>query len=138
MGHRVLILAAGIGSGHNIAAGVLESCFQAAPEVNEVQRLDILESTNEVYRTLYDDGYFALVEALPWLVGWGYDANDPPFKLAKLISLWGGSHQHDGNHRGHQGLPLGHSRLHPFPAHSVGVAAAGSRCAGHETGRRHY
>src|SRR5215203_2855289 len=88
MGRRVLILAAGVGSGHNIAAGVLESCFRAAPEVDEVQRLDILESTNEVYRTLYDDGYFALVEAVPWLVGWGYDANDPPFKLAKWISLW--------------------------------------------------
>jgi processive 1,2-diacylglycerol beta-glucosyltransferase len=88
MGRRVLILAAGIGSGHNIAAGVLESCFRAAPEVDAVQRLDILESTNEVYRTLYDDGYFALVEAAPWLVGWGYDANDPPFKLAHWTSLW--------------------------------------------------
>jgi processive 1,2-diacylglycerol beta-glucosyltransferase len=88
MGRRVLILGAGIGAGHNIAAAVLESCFQAAPEIDEVQKLDILESTNEVYRTLYDDGYFALVEAVPWLVGWGYDANDPPFKLAKLISLW--------------------------------------------------
>jgi processive 1,2-diacylglycerol beta-glucosyltransferase len=88
MGRRVLILAAGIGSGHNIAASVLESCFQAAPDVDAVQRLDILESTNEVYRTLYDDGYFALVEAAPWLVGWGYDANDPPFKLAHWTSLW--------------------------------------------------
>jgi processive 1,2-diacylglycerol beta-glucosyltransferase len=88
MGRRVLILAAGIGSGHNIAAGVLESCFQAAPDVDAVQKLDILESTNEVYRTLYDDGYFALVEAVPWLVGWGYDANDPPFKLAHWTSLW--------------------------------------------------
>jgi processive 1,2-diacylglycerol beta-glucosyltransferase len=88
MGRRVLILAAGIGSGHNIAAGVLESCFQAVPDVDAVQKLDILESTNEVYRTLYDDGYFALVEAAPWLVGWGYDANDPPFKLAHWTSLW--------------------------------------------------
>jgi len=88
MGQRVLILAAGIGSGHNIAAGVLESCFQAAPEVDAVQKMDVLESTNEVYRTLYDDGYFALVEAVPWLVGWGYDANDPPFKLAHWTSLW--------------------------------------------------
>jgi processive 1,2-diacylglycerol beta-glucosyltransferase len=88
MGRRVLILAAGIGSGHNIAAGVLESCFRAAPGVDAVERLDILESTNEVYRTLYDDGYFALVEAAPWLVGWGYDANDPPFKLAHWTSLW--------------------------------------------------
>jgi processive 1,2-diacylglycerol beta-glucosyltransferase len=70
MGRRVLVLAAGVGSGHNIAAGVLESWFRAATEVDEVQRIDILESTNEVYRTLYDDEYFALVEAVPWLVGW--------------------------------------------------------------------
>jgi processive 1,2-diacylglycerol beta-glucosyltransferase len=88
MGRRVLILAAGIGSGHNIAAGVLESCFRASPEVDEVQKLDVLESTNEVYRTLYDDGYFALVDAVPWLVGWGYDAQDPPFKLAPWIRAW--------------------------------------------------
>jgi processive 1,2-diacylglycerol beta-glucosyltransferase len=88
MGQRVLILAAGVGSGHNIAASVLESSFQEAPDVDAVQRLDILESTNEVYRTLYDDGYFKLVEAAPWLIGWGYDANDPPFKLAKWVSLW--------------------------------------------------
>jgi processive 1,2-diacylglycerol beta-glucosyltransferase len=88
MGRRVLILAAGIGAGHNIAARVLESCFRASPEVDEVQELDILESTNEVYRTLYDDGYFALVDAVPWLVGWGYDAQDPPFKLAPWIRLW--------------------------------------------------
>jgi processive 1,2-diacylglycerol beta-glucosyltransferase len=88
MGRHVMILAAGIGSGHNIAASVLESCFRAAPEVDVVEKLDILDATNEVYRTLYDDGYFALVEAVPWLVGWGYDANDPPFKLAKWISLW--------------------------------------------------
>ena len=72
------------GSGHNIAASVLQS----RRDVDAVQRLDILESTNEVYRTLYDDGYFALVEAAPWLVGWGYDANDPPFKLAHWTSLW--------------------------------------------------
>jgi processive 1,2-diacylglycerol beta-glucosyltransferase len=88
MGRRVLILAAGIGSGHNIAAGVLESCFQAAPEVDAVQKLDILESTNELYRMLYDDGYFALVEAVPWLVGWGYDESDAPFRLAHWVTLW--------------------------------------------------
>jgi processive 1,2-diacylglycerol beta-glucosyltransferase len=88
MGRRVLILAAGIGSGHNTAAEVLETCFRAAPDVDAVQRLDILESTNDVYRTLYDDGYFALVDAVPWLVGWGYDAKNAPFKLAPWISLW--------------------------------------------------
>src|SRR4029453_1619444 len=88
MGQRVLILAAGIGSGHNIAAGVLESCFRAASEVDAVQKLDILESTNEIYRMLYDDGYFALVEAVPWVFGWGYDESDAPFRLAHWVSLW--------------------------------------------------
>ena len=67
MGRRVLIL--GIGSGHNIAAGVLSRVFRQS-EVDEVQRLDILESTNEVYRTLYDDGYFAWWKQCPgWSAG---------------------------------------------------------------------
>ena len=60
MGRRVLILAAGIGSGHNIAAGVLESCFSGGPEVDEVQKLDILESTNEVTAPCTTTG------TLPW------------------------------------------------------------------------
>jgi processive 1,2-diacylglycerol beta-glucosyltransferase len=37
---------------------------------------------------LYDDGYFALVEAVPWLVGWGYDESDAPFRLAHWVTLW--------------------------------------------------
>ena len=41
MGRRVLILAAGISAGHNIAPSVLESCFRAASEVDVVQKRDI-------------------------------------------------------------------------------------------------
>ena len=88
MGRRVLISQPASAQA-TTSQPVSWSCFQAASEVDEVQRLDILESYNEVYRTLYDDGYFAPGgRAVPWLVGWGYDANDPPFKLAKWISLW--------------------------------------------------
>ena len=87
MGRRVLILAAGIGSGHNMAASVLEECFGRADGVDEVRRLDVLDSSSRLYRSFYDDGYFKLVEAVPWLVGWGYDAGDPPFKLGNSISL---------------------------------------------------
>jgi processive 1,2-diacylglycerol beta-glucosyltransferase len=132
MGRRVMILAAGIGSGHNIAASVLESCFRAAPEVDVVQKLDILEATNEVYRTLYDDGYFALVEAVPWLVGWGYDANDPPFKLAKWISLW--------DRINTTGTAKAIKAFRPdivvctFPASPIGGADADSRRARSEAG----
>ena len=77
MGRRVLILAAGIGSGHNMAASVLEGCFGRADGVDEVRRLDVLDSTSRLYRSFYDDGYFKLVDAVPWLVGWGYDARRP-------------------------------------------------------------
>ena len=82
-----MILAAGVGSGHNMAASVIESCLRDDPGV-EVQRSDVLESTNELYQHLYDDAYFSLVEAVPWLVGWGYDAGDPPFRLGRMALLW--------------------------------------------------
>ena len=77
-----MILAAGVGSGHNMAAGAVESGLGTLGEDAEVRRLDILETTNEVFNRLYDDAYFQLVSQAPWLVGWGYDNADPPFKLA--------------------------------------------------------
>ena len=88
MGQRVLILSAGIGSGHNSAAAVLEASLQASPDVAQVLRLDVLETASDLYRTVYDDGYFAMVEAVPWLVGWGYDKGDVPFKLGNSLPLW--------------------------------------------------
>ncbi len=83
-----MILSASVGSGHNIAASVLESYLQRHPDVDAIKKLDILETTNELYRTFYDDAYFTLVDSVPWLVGWGYDANDSPFKLGNSASLW--------------------------------------------------
>src|SRR3954454_22423523 len=88
MGRRIMILSAGIGSGHKSAASVLETCFRPHPDVESVRNLDVLESTNELYRALYDDAYFAMVESVPWLVGWGYDAGDAPFKLGNSLPLW--------------------------------------------------
>ena len=35
MGNRVMILSASVGSGHTIAAGVLESYFRQAPDVED-------------------------------------------------------------------------------------------------------
>ena len=88
MGQRVLILSAGIGSGHNSAAAVLEASLRANPAVAQVLKLDVLETASDLYRTVYDDGYFAMVEAVPWLVGWGYDKGDVPFKLGNSLPLW--------------------------------------------------
>ncbi|MGC3956075.1 MAG: hypothetical protein QM804_17845 [Propionicimonas sp.] len=88
MTRRILILAAGVGSGHNQAAGAIEAALAGVPEVGEVRRLDILETTSAVFNRLYDDAYFALVAEVPWLVGWGYDQQDPPFRLTPLVQWW--------------------------------------------------
>lgn len=88
MPRRTLILAAGVGSGHNQAASALEAALAGLPGAGQVNRIDILETTNEVFQRLYDDAYFALVSEVPWLVGWGYDNQDPPFKLGPLVQWW--------------------------------------------------
>lgn len=80
-----MILAAGVGSGHNMAASAVETAMAGFGGDDEVRRLDILETTNEVFNRLYDDAYFTLVSEAPWLVGWGYDNADPPFKLAPFL-----------------------------------------------------
>ncbi|MDB5244040.1 MAG: putative glycosyltransferase, partial [Spirosoma sp.] len=88
MGSRVLVLSASIGSGHVMAAAALVTAFAARSDVDEVASIDALQGSSEVFRAFYDDAYFALVKATPWLVGWGYDANDVPFKLGSSVSLW--------------------------------------------------
>ncbi|MFT4108460.1 MGDG synthase family glycosyltransferase [Propionicimonas sp.] len=88
MGRRVMILAAGVGSGHNMAASAVQAGLDGLAPDDEVRRLDILETTNELFNRLYDDAYFQLVAQVPWLVGWGYDNADPPFKLAASPLKW--------------------------------------------------
>jgi processive 1,2-diacylglycerol beta-glucosyltransferase len=88
MGQRVLIVTASVGSGHNTAARVLEAQLRGEGGVGEVHTLDVLESTSDLYRVFYDDAYFGLVDTVPWLVGWGYDANEAPFNSGNLVRLW--------------------------------------------------
>jgi processive 1,2-diacylglycerol beta-glucosyltransferase len=88
MQRRILILAAGVGSGHNSAAKAVEDALTRQAVDAEIRRLDVLDTTNEVFNRLYDDAYFTLVAEVPWLVGWGYDNQDPPFKLAPVMRWW--------------------------------------------------
>src|SRR6478609_1611955 len=88
MAKRIMILTAGVGSGHNVAAGVLESYFRQAADVAEVKALDVLSLTPDFYHKLYGEAYFAAVDAVPWLVGWGYDYNDLPFRSQEILSVW--------------------------------------------------
>jgi processive 1,2-diacylglycerol beta-glucosyltransferase len=88
MGSRIMILGTGVGSGHNMAAQVLEDSFRRQPSVGTTRRADVLDSTNKLYRKLYDDAYFKLVADVPSLVEWGYDNNDVPFDLARTLKFW--------------------------------------------------
>ena len=72
---RVLILSAGVGSGHGVAAKALESAYRAFPDV-EVRSIDVLDMTNEAYASLYSDAYLMLAKRMPWLLGLVYDIND--------------------------------------------------------------
>lgn len=83
-----MVLSAGVGSGHNTAAAALESEFGRRGNLEEVQRVDVLDLTSDLFRTLQDDAYFGLVDAAPWLVGWGYDVNDVPFRSQGAMSVW--------------------------------------------------
>jgi processive 1,2-diacylglycerol beta-glucosyltransferase len=87
MQQRVMILTAGVGSGHNVAATALTDACRLRADVAAVLQLDVLDLASDLYRTLYDDMYFTMVDALPWLVSWGYERNNPPFR-PNLMQRW--------------------------------------------------
>ncbi len=51
---RVMILSAGVSSGHNAAGKALESEFRGRPGVDAVQSLDVLGLTSDLFRSLQD------------------------------------------------------------------------------------
>jgi processive 1,2-diacylglycerol beta-glucosyltransferase len=87
-GERVLILSAGVGAGHNSAAAALQKACDNRADVAEVGVLDVLEVSSVLYRDLLGKGYFVLVEGIPWLVEWGYDVSDRPFRSRGLLDPW--------------------------------------------------
>ncbi|WP_285036380.1 glycosyltransferase [Plantibacter sp. ME-Dv--P-095] len=88
-GHeRVLILSAGVGSGHNSAAAAVEQACLGRADVGEVQVLDVLQASTSLYRDVLGKGYFVLVEETPWLVEWGYDISDAPFRRRGPLDPW--------------------------------------------------
>ncbi|MBG6189082.1 processive 1,2-diacylglycerol beta-glucosyltransferase [Arthrobacter sp. CAN_A212] len=87
-GERVLILSAGVGAGHNSAAAAIQQECARRSDIAEVQVLDVLQVSSVLYRALLGKGYFVLVEGLPWLVDWGYDMSDPPFRRRGPIDPW--------------------------------------------------
>ena len=87
-GERLLILSAGVGSGHNSAAAALQKAAAARADIDEVLVVDVLQESTALYRDLLGKGYFALVDSVPWLVDWGYDVSDLPFRRRGPIDPW--------------------------------------------------
>ncbi|MBI5160935.1 MAG: glycosyltransferase [Micrococcales bacterium] len=87
-GERVLVLSAGVGSGHNSAASAVREACEARGDIDQVQVLDVLDVSSVLYRDLLGKGYFVLAEGAPWLVEWGYDFSDQPFRRRGLIDPW--------------------------------------------------
>jgi processive 1,2-diacylglycerol beta-glucosyltransferase len=87
-GERLLILSAGVGAGHNSAAAAVQQACAARADIAEVQLLDVLQASSPLYRDVLGKGYFVLVEDLPWLVEWGYDISDPPFRRRGPMDPW--------------------------------------------------
>lgn len=84
----MLILSAGVGSGHNTAAAAVQHACAARTDIDEVRVMDVLQESSVLYRDLLGKGYFVLVENLPWLVEWAYDISDPPFRRRGPIDPW--------------------------------------------------
>lgn len=66
----------------------MRSVCEARPDIDEVLVLDVLERSSVLYRDLLGKGYFALVDSAPWLVDWGYDVSDQPFRRRLPIDPW--------------------------------------------------
>ena len=87
-GERVLILSAGVGSGHNSAAAAVHQACATRTEIAEVQVLDVLQVSSALYRDVVGKGYFVLAKGLPWLLDWAYDVSDAPFWRRGPIDPW--------------------------------------------------
>jgi processive 1,2-diacylglycerol beta-glucosyltransferase len=77
---RVLVLSASAGAGHLRAAEAIEKAISLRGLASEIQHVDILKYTNQVFRHFYSKAYIDLVNRAPEVLGWLYDYLDEPRK----------------------------------------------------------
>lgn len=80
MFNKVLVLSASAGAGHIRAAEALERALIETGAAREVRHVDTLEYTNKIFRRLYSKAYLEMVNKMPDVLGWLYDALDKPWK----------------------------------------------------------
>lgn len=81
---RIALLTASVGSGHTRAAHAAAAALRAQSHADRttrahdmrIQVFDALEDSNFAFRTLYRDGYLALVKHAPRIVGMLYEGTD--------------------------------------------------------------
>jgi processive 1,2-diacylglycerol beta-glucosyltransferase len=81
---RVLVLSASAGAGHLRAADAIEKALRIRGLASEVEHLDVLRYTNNVFRHLYSKAYLDLVNKAPEVLGWIYDHLDVPGRNEQL------------------------------------------------------
>ena len=78
--NKVLVLSASAGAGHTRAAQAVERAFKEMGAAREVRHVDTLAYTNQIFRRLYSKAYLDMVNKMPEVLGWLYDALDKPWK----------------------------------------------------------
>ncbi len=84
MKKRVLIMSAGIGTGHIKAAEALEKSFAADGRVAEVINNDALQYTNKLFQDFHSSFYTSLVRSAPNFLGWWYKTSDEPWRTDSM------------------------------------------------------
>lgn len=88
MAHRnILLLSVSAGAGHVRAAEALRTCAEANLPDTTVTHLDVMDFVSAGFRKLYTDSYLSLVERLPAVWGYLYQATNevaPDSKMQKL------------------------------------------------------
>jgi processive 1,2-diacylglycerol beta-glucosyltransferase len=77
---RVLVLSASAGAGHLRAAEAIAKAIRLRGLATDLQHLDVLKYTNQVFRHFYSKAYIDLVNKAPEILGWLYDYLDDPKK----------------------------------------------------------
>ena len=133
---RVLVLSASAGAGHLRAADAIEKALKIRGLASEVQHVDVLKYTNNVFRHLYSKAYLDLVNKAPEVLGWLYDHLDVPRKNEKVRLAF--DRLNTGAVRQvPESVPARRRDLHPLPAvRDHLVAEAAGEGPDHERGGR--
>ena len=132
---RVLVLSASAGAGHLRAADAIEKALKIRGLASEVQHLDVLKYTNNVFRHLYSKAYIDLVNKRPRCSAGSTTTSTCPARTRKCARLR--PPQHRPVRQVPESIPARRRDLHPFPAvRDHLVAEAAGEGPDHERGGR--